>query len=125
MPEDLYLSRGIVNPKYQIVRFGDDIILPDNWCSWLFNCDVRLHFRFKDFVVVEIRGQRFLQQDWKGIILPIMPGCYGEQRQIDLPQMPFYFEDRSPEGVTIRGKSGMRIFFWCQTLAFSNEGETQ
>lgn len=131
LPKDFWTpgARKTVNEKYQLVEFADTIVLQDqSFFGALFNRDVRLRLPFSSFAIVKINecktqekgppicsDRKVEQKVWHARIMDGVPGCYGTQTND--PQQPFYFEDRSPEGVTIRGKPGMVINFWCRTAA--------
>jgi len=109
LPSDLWKARHRLNTeKYSLVEFKDTVVLHGSFLDYILGRDVREQIRFQDISVAWV--DRIATPNWHGKILSI-PGCIGTQSND--PQGPFYFEDRSVEGLTIRGKAGMIIKYNC------------
>lgn len=114
LPKDIYNAPHRLNhAKYSVVEFKDRVVLMDtSFLSGIFNRDVRQRINWKDLVTVTVDNNPV--SNWHGKLLNV-PGCVGTQE--NNPQREFYFEDRSLEGMTIRGKGGMVIKFRCMGFA--------
>jgi hypothetical protein len=128
LPKDFWAAKGKPAEQYEIIRFQDTVMLHGSFWAQLFGTDVRQHIIFDDMPVVNLNGTVIEYSKWKqGERLPNLPGCMGTQLDYTggPKQQPFYFEDRTSRGVTIRGKDGMQIQWWCEVIgrkASSNAG---
>lgn len=112
LPADFHIGR-MQNPRYEIVEWRATLTMPSRWCSWM-GCETTLPLTF-DKLDFFINNQPANFTAWHSTILPGKPGCFG--RQLNNPQKPFYFDDRWPLGVTLRGHAGQQIQFFCRTAA--------
>lgn len=112
LPKDLYSAPHRLNhDKYSVVEFKGTVFLYGSFLDDIFHGDVRQRIVWKYTLVVIDNNP---VASWNGKLLNV-PGCVGTQQ--NNPQQEFYFEDRSLEGMTIRGKAGMAIQYRCMAFA--------
>lgn len=116
LPADFKIGRRL-NPAYEYVEVRATLTMPSRWCSNL-GCETRLKMQFKDYTQLFLNNQQVDWGNFHDTILPGAPGCVG--RQLNNPQKPFYFDDRWPLGMTLRGYGGQKIQFYCRTAAKRN-----
>lgn len=114
LPDDIMTDYGKLNRNYEELRYQDTVTLPSSWIFWR---EAKLKVRFDERPTIVIDNVRMLRSEYKGEILKAdkWPKCYATQE--NQPQGPFYIEDVTFDGFTLRGKAGMEINYTCRVIA--------